>query len=123
MKAAPVRILVVEDDPLIAELISTIIRNTCDEIETAPTMEDAINHLNICPYAAVLLDLKLPDSDPNQSLASVQLIKRMGAQRVVVITATPIDERLVKAAKEAGADDVIGKDDGDFKHRVRAIVG
>lgn len=118
----PLRVLIVEDDAMIAEIIAAIIWSGCTEVRIVGTIRDAKETILGSHFSTVLLDLTLPDSTIENSLASVGVMKRLGVPRVVIITASPIDERLRRAAEGAGADEIIGKDAIGFEQRVRGVV-
>lgn len=115
------RILVVEDDPLIAEIMATVVRQACGYVETVGTMGAAKAALNGPGFDVVLLDLQLPDSNSERTIASIADLKRLGARNVIIVTGSPVDDRLLQAGLDAGALDVMGKD-VDLKERLARLV-
>lgn len=111
-------ILIVEDDVLMAEIMATVVGAE----KTVTTLAEAMNQIRQKSFDLVLLDLKLPDSTQMATLAAIPEMKSLGVRNVVVITGSPVDERLLKAGLEAGATDVIGKD-VDLKSRLASLSG
>lgn len=57
------RVLVVEDAPEYAQLVTAALKNDGHEVSTASTIEAARQHLRSSPPDVVVLDLTLPDGD------------------------------------------------------------
>jgi two-component system phosphate regulon response regulator OmpR len=57
------RILLVEDDPRLAEMLSEYLGQAGFRITVAPLGGSALEHLSAAEYDAVVLDLMLPDMD------------------------------------------------------------
>ncbi len=57
------RILVVEDDPRLADMLSEYLRQAGFRITVAPLGAAALERLSAAEYDAVVLDLMLPDMD------------------------------------------------------------
>jgi DNA-binding response OmpR family regulator len=105
-REAPVRLLVVEDNPKLAGLIAKLLGDHAFAVDIAPTAGDARAALDAAGYDAVLLDLSLPDGD---GTALLREIRRKG-DTVPVIVATArgeLDERIRKLNE--GADDYLVK--------------
>lgn len=84
------RILIVEDEELIAFSLSKLLRTHGYDVEVAMTVASAMSALDAAAGSAmfqhVLLDLKLPDADGENVLAHVE---RMERRPRVVVTASP----------------------------------
>jgi DNA-binding response OmpR family regulator len=119
-----VRILVVEDDAELAELIAMGLRNESYATDLAATGAEAEEHLRITTYDLVCLDLGLPDAD------GLELVRRLGAdaelrrpRRLIVLTARDaVADRV--AGLDAGADDYLVKPFhfSELTARVRALA-
>ncbi|MEQ1807106.1 MAG: response regulator transcription factor [Burkholderiaceae bacterium] len=115
------RILVVEDDAVLREVM---LRSLCDaghRVDTAATAADARHLWRVQPFDAVLLDLNLPDGSGLNVLREV----RARGDRVPVLVLTArnrTDERI--AGLDAGADDYLGKpfDLAEVDARLRALA-
>jgi DNA-binding response OmpR family regulator len=115
-----VRLLVVEDEPDLADAIAAYLRGAGHAVDLALRLEDAVAAVAGTAYDLILLDLHLPDGD------GLRLLRRMRAQAsrvpVLIVTARDrITERI--AGLEAGADDYLVKPyDLDEMHaRILAI--
>jgi len=60
---SPRRILVIDDDPNVLDLISTLLEAHGYEVQTAKTSQAALRKARINRYDLVILDLILPDAD------------------------------------------------------------
>lgn len=103
---ACVRLLLVEDNDDLADLLTSALANGGYAVERADNAEDARLMLGVCRYAAVILDLGLPDED---GLAVLAMMRRGGdATPVLILTArSSIDDRVV--GLRTGADDYLLK--------------
>ena len=103
-------ILLVDDTRSDAALYSAVLRRACHpprEVEHAPSLGAALRMLENARYAAVLLDLGLPDSEDLQGLEAI--VARYPELPVVVLTGR--DGDLGERAIAAGAQDYLRKSD------------
>jgi DNA-binding response OmpR family regulator len=123
------RILLVEDDAVLNDMMDRSLRQAGYRVDVARTYEQAAYLWRIQPYDAVLLDLNLPLNDrplsPQvQALALLREVRARGDRTpVLVLTArNRTDERI--AGLDAGADDYLGKpfDLAEVQARLRALV-
>ena len=123
------RILLVEDDPVLRDVMLRSLRDAGNRVDTALNVEDADHLWRVQPFDAVLLDLNLPaTASPTSGLASgltvlLQARSRGDRTPVLVLTArNRTDERI--AGLDAGADDYLGKpfDLAEVEARLRALV-
>lgn len=115
------RILLVEDDKMIAEAVSSGLKNAryvVDWVNNGNTAEQALNSQQ---YDLVLLDLGLPGQD------GLQVLKHLRQEKnntpVLIVTARDdLDSRL--AGLDGGADDYIIKpfDLSELLARIRAVL-
>ncbi len=99
------KILVVEDDPTVRNLITTTLKSNNYAYITAPNGETAIAVATTQQPDIVFLDLGLPDMD------GIEIIKRIrtwSQMPIIVISARSEDADKV-AALDAGADDYLTK--------------
>jgi len=88
------RILVVEDDPEVAELFATILRAQHYRVDIAYSGQEALERLALYSYHALTLDIELPD------MSGIELIKQMRSDAttqyipIVVISANLDTEHL-----------------------------
>jgi two-component system response regulator QseB len=115
------RILVVEDDPILMDGLSVGLNLAGFTVDAVATCEDAYSALASQNYDALVLDLMLPDGSGLDILA--QLRRNKNDLPVLLLTARDqIADRI--AGLDAGADDYVGKpfDLDELAARVRAIA-
>jgi two-component system KDP operon response regulator KdpE len=120
MSAAPIRILVVDDEPPIRKLLRTGLGAHGYEVLDAPNGKTALELLANAPDL-VILDLGLPDID---GLALLQRIRERHASLPVVVLSSRGDEAGKVAALDLGADDYVTKPFGmeELLARVRTAL-
>ncbi|RGA02819.1 DNA-binding response regulator [Microbispora triticiradicis] len=103
------RVLLVEDDPELSELVSLGLRNESYAVDVAATYREAEESLRVTSYDVACLDLGLPDGD------GLDLLRRLAGdahlrrpRRTLVVTARDaVGDRV--AGLDAGADDYLVK--------------
>jgi DNA-binding response OmpR family regulator len=103
----PARILVIEDEPLIGELITEHLQGEGFVVELVPTIEAASARIAYAPPDLILLDLMLPGRSGWELLRQRQHDAELAAIPVLVVSAAPQDRLL--EAKELGADAFLSK--------------
>ena len=104
--AGPARILVVDDEPYITDLLGAALRFEGFEVEVAPCGRDAIEAVSTMRPDVVLLDWMLPDIDG----AEVCRRLRSAGEEVPILFLTARDATEDKVASFAvGADDYVTK--------------
>src|SRR2546421_6743601 len=115
------RILVVEDDSLLAQGLTRVLTRAGHAIDTAETGVQADKALRAASYDLVVLDIGLPDIDGFEVLRRLRL--RHAAANVLVLTARDAVEDRVHGL-DLGADDYLTKPFSvtEFEARVRALL-
>src|SRR3984885_3610535 len=116
----PERILVVEDDPRLAEMLSEYLGEAGFRITLASLGATALRHLGESEYDAVVLDLMLPDMD---GLNVCRELRKKADTPVLMLTARgDAIDRIV--GLELGADDYLPKpfEPRELLARLRAIL-
>jgi two-component system OmpR family response regulator len=115
------RILVVEDEPKLAQLLARGLGEEGHPVDIAPTGEDALWMAGAAPYDAIILDVMLPGVD------GFEVCRRLRAQDVwtpvLMLTARDaLDDRI--EGLDTGADDYLLKPFafGELLARLRALV-
>jgi DNA-binding NtrC family response regulator len=103
---APRRLLVVEDDPAMLEVVSEYLRGQDYGVETAPNGRDGLAAVQRQRPDAVLLDLSLPDLDGAEVLR--QMVGLDPSLPVIIVTAN-LDIRLARQLLKDGAFEYIVK--------------
>ncbi|MCS4511581.1 response regulator transcription factor [Xylophilus ampelinus] len=123
------RILVVEDDAVLRDMMVRSLRDAGHRIDVARTVSEADHFWRVQAFDAVLLDLNLPATDAaGPALASGLTTLRAARARgdgtpVLVLTARDRTEERI-AGLDAGADDYLGKpfELAEVEARLRALV-
>jgi DNA-binding response OmpR family regulator len=117
------RILIVEDDPDIAELVARYLDKAGFETAHAATGRDALKAIAADPPHVVILDLMLPYVDGLEICRTVRSNSATAALPIIMLTARAEEsERIV--GLELGADDYLAKpfSPGELVARVRALL-
>src|SRR5215475_11272270 len=87
------RILIVEDHPLIAELVETRLRIEGMQPVKAPGGREAIGIVGTQPFDCVILDIMMPDVDGYEVLRHIRATPETAGLPVIFLTAkaTPAD--------------------------------
>ena len=102
------RILVVEDDPDIAELIRHYLQKNGHTIDLSATGRGVVSRLRADPADLVILDLMLPEVDGLVICQAIRNDLKLSATPIIVLTARG-DEADRVAGLELGADDYVTK--------------
>ena len=108
------RLLLVEDDPVLSRTMAHGLENAGHRVELARTVEEAQHWWAVQPFDAVLLDLNLPHAaHPRSGLGSGLVALRNARARgdrtpVLVLSARDSTEERI-AGLDGGADDYLGK--------------
>jgi len=117
------RILIVEDDPDIAELVARYLDKAGFTTERAATGRDALTSIAARPPNLVVLDLMLPHVDGLEVCRAVRASEVTAALPIIMLTARAEEsERIV--GLELGADDYLAKpfSPNELVARVRALL-
>lgn len=99
------KILIVEDDPSIAEIIEVYLQNEDYKVYKCITAEDAIETISKEKFDLVLLDIMLPEKD---GFFACKKIRERYSYPIIMLTAKD-DEASKIAGLTFGADDYITK--------------
>lgn len=115
------RILVVEDDPILLDGLRAGLSLTGATVDTVATCEDADAAIAASRYSAIVLDIMLPDGSGLDVLR--RLRSRRDATPVLLLTARDsVGDKV--SGLDSGADDYLAKpfDLDELAARLRAIV-
>lgn len=99
------RVLIVEDEAAIREILSELLRDAGYEVDEAADGLEGVEKFRAGDYSLVLLDLMLPGLD---GYGVCEIIRRESSVPVIILTALD-DERSQVKAFELKADDYITK--------------
>ncbi|WP_316797705.1 response regulator transcription factor [Pedobacter frigidisoli] len=115
------KILVIEDEPALAESILSYFKGEGNVCEHAANFDSATEKIELYTYDCILLDLGLPGGDGLQLLSRIKELNKKDG--VLIISARhSLDDRL--SGLDMGADDYLVKPFhlSELKSRVSAIV-
>ena len=125
MSAAPAPLLIVEDNPMYAEILQRLLPTLGVDLQFAPkwvdTAEKAIEEIARADYTLVLLDYKLPGADGLTVLTHIRSLPPARQPAVIMLTGMGNEAVAVEAMK-CGAKDYLPKDCLDVASLLRAIT-
>jgi len=106
------RFLLIEDQSSSVELASRVLGDFASRIDHTPrgTLEEGMRMAREGHYDVILLDLRLDDSDREETMAAIPELKRAGQAPVVVMSGWP-DPTIGRQCLRAGADAFVSKDE------------
>jgi len=123
MTIMPTRILIVEDDPDIAELVARYLDKAGFVTERAASGRDALQTIAVRPPELIVLDLMLPHVDGLEVCRAIRGQEATAGLPIIMLTARADEsERIV--GLELGADDYLAKpfSPNELVARVRALL-
>ena len=101
------KILIVDDMPLLHEMLKDVLQRPGVDLEVAGTVEQAIGCVTTNVYDLVTLDHRMPDGS---SLDVLRKLRQDGANtRVIMVTSDAHDPAFRRRATDLGAEAVFGK--------------
>lgn len=121
--AVPARVLIIEDDPGIAEMIEMMLTADGCTTEVVVDGSTALDRLSGPPPDIAVLDVMLPHTDGLDILRTIRSDERWSKVPVVVVTARGSDDQ-VWDGWSAGADYYMVKpfDPNDLRATVRRLL-
>jgi DNA-binding response OmpR family regulator len=115
-----VSILVVEDEPAVAEVVSLYLRRAGYAVRMVDTGPAALREFDAQPPSLIILDLMLPGLD---GLAITRHVRERGDTPIIMLTARSQETDRI-AGLEMGADDYVTKpfSPQELVSRVRAVL-
>jgi DNA-binding response OmpR family regulator len=115
------RILLVEDEPRIANFVSKGLRENAFAVDVAETGEDALYQAEINTYDAIILDVMIPEKDGFEVCR--ELREKGSPIPILMLTARDAVEDRIEGL-DTGADDYLTKPFafGELLARLRAIL-
>ena len=106
---SPLRVLLVEDDPIIRRAMRRLLAIDFDDLELteAGTVAEALARVDEEPFDLVLLDLGLPDGSGLDAIAPMRV--RQPGLPILVVSSQP-ESQYAEPCRRAGAVDFLAKD-------------
>ena len=111
------RVLAVDDDPMILELLTEVLTPKGYEVVTAQNGGEALMLLEASAVDVVLLDVRMPGVDGMSALRRIRALQP--ALPVIMLTGN-VDAAVGRATLQHGAFDYVTKP-VDFDHLVRVL--
>jgi diguanylate cyclase (GGDEF)-like protein len=118
----PLKVLVVEDDPEIREMVALMVRGMGYGVTKAATGKEALNCLHEQPQDIVLLDLMMPEMDGFEFCRVVRADPALHDLHIIITSARDALEDKVKGL-ELGAADYLTKPFSLMELQARIKVG
>jgi len=111
------RILVIEDEAELSDLLTEILGDLSYDVEQAATMGEALAILDRGPVCTILSDLTLPDIDREQV---VHTLRAHGGNASIMLMSAIASQDLARMGRQLGVDRVISKpfDLDEFEHSI-----
>lgn len=96
-------LLLIEDNPADLRLLAELLEEAAPgrfRVEPACRLSDGLEALRRDSFAAVLLDLSLPDAD---GVAGIELVREAAPSTPVIVLSGLVDDGLRRMASECGA--------------------
>lgn len=115
------KILIVEDEPSLRELIQRSLEKERYVVEVAPDFNSALNKIEDYDYDCVLLDIMLPDGSGLDLLEKLKALRKR--ENVIIISAKDSLEDKVHGL-ELGADDYLPKPFhlAELNARIKSVI-
>jgi len=114
-------VLIVDDDPKMRELLTSILENASYIVETASDGKEAMKACKKFPVDVALIDVELPDMKGTELLSALKALQPKMVR--IIITGYPSIENAVTAVNEK-ADGYILKpfDPADLLEKIRKLI-
>ena len=100
------KILIIEDEPSLRELVSRSLEKERYVVETASDLESAMEKVELYDYDCILLDIMLPDGSGFEILQSLKTLRKK--ENVIIISAKDsLEDKIL--GLDLGADDFLPK--------------
>lgn len=115
------KILIVEDEPQLQEVIRRTLEKERYVVETAGSLAEALEKTGVYDYECILLDIMLPDGSGLSLLEELKKLRKK--ENVIIISAKDSIEDKI-AGLDLGADDYLAKPFhiAELVARVRSVI-
>jgi len=117
----PRKVLIVDDDENLCYILAASLRMRGWEPLSAGTFADAVKAVR-SGFDVVLLDLGLPDSEPMSTIERIGRL-RWDAEKVYIMTGSPVDEEFIQLCMDHGAAGVMSKNAQEFRAGLTSVFG
>jgi len=85
-KSVKVKILVVDDEPTVTQVLKRVLTEEGYEVKAADTAKEALRLIEGGKYALILLDIKLPDMSGIELYQHLEKTDKSSTQRIIFVT-------------------------------------
>lgn len=117
---APLRVLLVEDQPLLARVVAALLGREGMSVDIADNGQQAIDRLRVSTYDLVITDLMMPEMDGIQLLEWIRLDAALTVP--VVVLSANTDHAHTQRLEELGVLAVLKKP-FDIEHFAATVTG
>lgn len=119
------KILAVDDEPSIAELVHAVLTEAGFSVTTASSGEEALEKLKTLKPDLVLLDMMMPGMSGRETCEKIRSNPRTAGVKVAFLTVAKFSEAGKDILKNMRVSDYITKpfDNDDLVRKVKKIVG
>jgi two-component system chemotaxis response regulator CheY len=103
------KFLIVDDSAVDRHLLSSLLQGLGHEVESSSTTQGVIEMLSTGNYAALFLDIVMPEQDGYKFLREVRANPKTAKQHVIFCSSKKTPLEVNYGIKRAGADDYIVK--------------
>ena len=100
------RILVIDDEPSVADALSLILEDHGYKVVVAASGREGISHARRARFAVTITDLRLPDVD---GLHVIRAVRETDATAAVILATSHVTPEISAQARACGAAGVIAK--------------
>jgi DNA-binding NtrC family response regulator len=97
------KILVVDDEPLIVLVLTSVLSLEGHEVVSAGNLEDARKEFDRCAFPVVITDLRLSDSESMEGLELIRHVKASSPKTGVIVMSASASEDTRNEAHVLGA--------------------
>ena len=115
------KILIVEDESSLCEMMQETLEKERYVVETASNFSDAKEKIELYEYDCILLDIMLPDGNGLELLKALKMLRK--SEGVIIISAKDeIEDKVL--GLELGADDYLAKPFhlAELKARIKSLI-
>lgn len=115
------RILIVDDDPTMVDLLTVLLKDEGFAVDVAETAEAGREKAMAGEHDAIVLDMHLPDGN---GIGVIQALRRENRTTPILMLTANTDRSMTVLALDTGADDYVNKPIvfDEFRARLRALI-
>ncbi len=117
------RILVVDDDPVIRDIVSAVLRRAGHEVIALSSSKDALDRVDEIQPAMIVSDVTMPEMDGYELTRRLRAKPSVAQTPIIILTSHDSAQEKIRGF-ESGADDYLTKpfDPPELEARVRVLL-